>query len=88
MTAIKDLLLGSKKVVGLDIGSSLIKLVEIDDTSQGYVLKNYAQAQIPKGVIEDGLVQDATVLSERIKELFKRSKSRTKTLLPLFQATP
>lgn len=81
ISGIKDLLLGSKKVVGLDIGSSLIKLIEIDDTSQGYVLKNYAQTQLPKGVMEDGLVQDATALSERIKELFKRSKSKTKNIV-------
>jgi type IV pilus assembly protein PilM len=80
MGALKDLLLGSKKVLGLDIGSSLIKLVEIDDTPKGYVLKSYAQAPLERGVIEDGLVQDLTTLTTTIKGLFKKSKCRVKNV--------
>jgi len=70
----KDLLSATKRVVGLDVGSSLIKLVEIRDSKQRFQLKNYAQISVPPGIIVDGVVKDETALSERIKELFKNSK--------------
>ncbi|MCD6152780.1 MAG: type IV pilus assembly protein PilM [Syntrophobacterales bacterium] len=71
----------SKKVVGLDVGSSLIKLVEIGDSRQGYVLKKYGQIPIPRGVIEKGLLQDQTILAEKIRTLFKSSKCRLKNVV-------
>ncbi|MBN2516638.1 MAG: type IV pilus assembly protein PilM [Deltaproteobacteria bacterium] len=80
MGALKDLLLGSKKVAGLDIGSSLIKLIEIDDTPKGYALKSYAQAPLQRGVIENGLVHDLAKLTNTIKGLFKKSKCRVKNV--------
>jgi type IV pilus assembly protein PilM len=80
MGALKDLLLGSKKVAGLDIGSSLIKLVEIDETPKGHVLRKYAQAPLERGVIEDGLVHDPETLTKTIKELFKKSKCSVKNV--------
>lgn len=81
MIRVKELLFGSKRVVGLDIGSSLIKLVEIDDTSHGYVLKNYAQAPMERGVIEDGILRDSPTVTRRIRELFKNSKCGIKNVV-------
>ncbi len=66
----------SKKIVGLDIGSSSIKLAEIVNSSHGYVLNQFLQIPLPKGVIVEGVLADAQALSSTIKELFKKSGLR------------
>lgn len=81
MVSIKELMLGSKRVVGLDIGSSLIKLVEIDDSSQGAVLQKYAEIPVAPGVIENGIVRDSAALTELIKGIFKNSKCSVKNII-------
>jgi len=81
MVSFKNLFSGSKKVVGLDIGSNFLKLVEIEDTTQGYVLKNFAQVPLDRGIVEDGLVKNELALSDKIRELFKTSKSNIKSVV-------
>ncbi|MEN6620765.1 MAG: type IV pilus assembly protein PilM [Smithella sp.] len=67
---------GSKKIVGLDIGSSSIKLAEVVNSSHGYVLNQFIQIPLAKGVIVEGVLVDAQALSSTIKELFKTSGLR------------
>jgi type IV pilus assembly protein PilM len=67
---------GSKKIVGLDIGSSSLKLAEVISTSNGYVLNKFFQIPLPKGIIVEGVLADARELSVRVKELFKDSGLR------------
>lgn len=67
---------GSKKIVGLDIGSSSIKLAEVINSSHGYVLNQFLQIPLPKGIIIEGILADAQALSSTIKELFKKSGLR------------
>ena len=67
---------GSKKIVGLDIGSSSLKLAEVISTSNGYVLNQFYQIPLPKGIIVEGVLADARELSLRVKELFKDSGLR------------
>ncbi len=69
---------GSKKIVGLDIGSSSIKLAEVISSSHGYVLNKFLQIPLPKGIIVEGVLADAQELSLKIKELFKNSGLRRK----------
>lgn len=68
---IKELLSGRKKLVGLDIGSSSLKLVAMQESSKGYVLKSFYQIPVRRGVIVDGALVEHEELSARIKELFK-----------------
>ena len=72
---------GKKGVVGLDIGSSTLKLVEISDSSSGFVLQNLSQLRLPRGVIVGGLLMEPGVLTEKIKEIFKTSGCRTKRIV-------
>ncbi len=67
---------GSKKIVGLDIGSSSLKLAEVISTSNSYVLNKFYQIPLPKGIIVEGVLADARELSLRVKELFKDSGLR------------
>ncbi|MEA3470813.1 MAG: type IV pilus assembly protein PilM [Thermodesulfobacteriota bacterium] len=76
----KDIFSIEKKIVGVDIGSSLIKLVELEDTPRGYVLRGFAQIPLEKGVIEDGQVVNPSALTHTIKDLTKLSKITTKNV--------
>ena len=49
-----DLFGGSKQLAGLDIGSSSIKLAEIQETPKGHILSRFSQIPLEKGVIVDG----------------------------------
>ncbi len=64
---------GSKKIVGLDIGSSSLKLAEVVSSSKGYVLNKFLQIPLPKGIIVEGVLADARELSLKVKELFQKS---------------
>ncbi len=65
-----------KSVAGLDIGSSSLKLVEISDSPDGYVLTNFSQVLLPRGVVVGGLLLQPDILSAKIKELHKKSGTR------------
>lgn len=81
MASIKELMFGSKRVVGLDIGSSLVKIIEIGDTSQGSVMQTYAEIPVQPGIIENGIVKDSAALTEQIKNIFKHSKCSVKNIV-------
>ena len=78
MFDIMDMFSGKKPLVGLDIGSSSLKLVEIEDTQKGFVLNRYSQIPLPKGVIVDGVPVEQEELTAGIKELFKQAGCRRK----------
>ncbi len=64
---------GKKKLVGLDIGSSSLKLAEVVSASGGYLLNRFRQIPLPPGVIVDGALENPTALTATIKELFRNS---------------
>ena len=72
---------GSKKLVGLDIGSSSLKLAEIVSSSNGYVLNRFLHIPLPKGIIVEGVLADASALSSKIKELFKGSGCQSRGIV-------
>lgn len=74
MVDFKEMFSGKKKLVGLDIGSSSIKLAEVISSSKGHQLNRFCEVPLPKGVIIDGILADAGVLSSKIKEIFKIAK--------------
>ena len=76
----KRLFPGSRRVAGIDIGSSALKLVEIKDTPKGWTLQRLAQIPIERGVIQNGLIKDPDALARRIKDLVKVSRYRGKYL--------
>ncbi len=76
-----DLFSRKNPLVGLDIGSSSLKLVEIEETSKGFVLNRYCQIPLPKGVIVDGAPAEREELTAGIREIFKRSGCRRKRVV-------
>jgi type IV pilus assembly protein PilM len=73
MLNLKEIFSGQKKLVGLDIGSSSLKLAEIISSSRGYVLNRFLQMPLPKGIITDGVLADSNALTLKVKELFRNS---------------
>jgi type IV pilus assembly protein PilM len=81
MFNVMELFSGSKQLVGLDIGSHSLKLAEILETNEGYILNNFVQMPLTKGVIKDGLLIDQEKLTQTIKELFKNTSLKRKGIV-------
>jgi type IV pilus assembly protein PilM len=78
----KSLFPASKELVGLDIGSHSLKLVEIIETpKKGYVLNRFSQIPLVKGVVVDGVPVEHQELAQKIKEVFKISKCKKKGIV-------
>jgi len=75
------MILGNKThLVGLDIGSKTIKAAEVVATKKNQMLKNFATADIPSGLVEDGAINDPETLAETIRHMFKRNKIKTNNI--------
>jgi len=74
--------LGRKKgVIGLDIGSSSIKLVELVESKNGYKLVNLGIAPLPPEAIVDGALMDSVTIIDTIRELIGNTKVKTKDVI-------
>lgn len=69
---------GANKVLGLDIGSSSIKIAELDVSKNGAKLVNFGMAQTPPNSINGGDISDPGALSVAIKSLIMDMKSGRK----------
>ena len=61
-------------LVGLDIGSSFIKVAELKTSKKGTILKKFGVAQVPFGAIVEGRVIDKEGVANTIRTLFKSQK--------------
>jgi type IV pilus assembly protein PilM len=59
----------SKPVVGLDIGSSSIKMIQLKETKHGFALHNLGVAPLPPEAIVDGALMNSTAIVDAIQEL-------------------
>ena len=76
-----DTLLGRKhaQMIGLDISSSSVKLVELSQTNTGeYVLERFASEPFEKGWIADGQIEKFDEVSEAVRKVVTKSGTRTK----------
>jgi type IV pilus assembly protein PilM len=66
----------SRTLVGLDIGSAAIKLVELKELKkgQGWQLVSFGHEPLSPEAIVDGAIMDAGLVSETIKKLFADTK--------------
>src|SRR6478735_8011408 len=65
----------AKSVVGLDIGSSAVKAVELKPAGKGFKVAAYAAEAIPPDSIVDGAIIDAGAVSGAIRRLFDGNKA-------------
>jgi type IV pilus assembly protein PilM len=81
MFDIRGLFAGGKQLAGLDIGSSCIKLAEIQETPKGRVLSRFSRIPLARGVIVDGAVAEPAALTATLKELYKQSGCKRKNIV-------
>ena len=68
------------QLVGLDIGSHSVKLVEIDDTKKGLILKNFGIIGLPNDAIVEGSIKEMEIAASAIKTLFKNLNIKNKNV--------
>ncbi|MCG2813212.1 MAG: pilus assembly protein PilM, partial [Thermodesulfovibrionales bacterium] len=72
------MIFGAKDPIGLDIGSSYFKVVQVKDTKKGYELELFDTLPIAPEIIVDGDIIDSLRLVEALKELTKKARLKTK----------
>ena len=65
----------SKAVIGLDIGSSAVKAVELKQTGKAFKVAAYASQAVPPDAIVDGAIIDSAAVADAIKRLFDGNKA-------------
>ncbi len=76
-----DGVMGGKQapLVGLDISSSSVKLVELGQSASGeYVLERFATESFEKGWIADGQIEKFDEVADAVRRVISKSGSRTK----------
>jgi len=67
-------------LVGLDIGSTCIKVAELKISKKGNVLQKFGMAPVASGAIVEGRIADRDGLAETIRNLFKSQKIKEKNV--------
>lgn len=68
----------AKSVVGLDIGSSAVKAVELKGSGKSFKVAAFGSEPVPPDSIVDGAIIDATAVVDAVRRLFDSRKIRTK----------
>jgi type IV pilus assembly protein PilM len=69
-----------KPIVGLDIGSSSIKSVELKSTKQGYELVSFGLEPLAQDTVVDGAIMDAPLVAGAIGTIFDRQEIKTRAV--------
>jgi type IV pilus assembly protein PilM len=75
------ILLGNKNppLVGLDISTSGVKLVELSDAGKNeYRLERFASEPLPRGAVVDGNIENLDQVSEAVRRVWKKSGTRAR----------
>ncbi|OFW16946.1 MAG: hypothetical protein A3H29_07220 [Acidobacteria bacterium RIFCSPLOWO2_02_FULL_67_21] len=65
----------SRNLVGLDIGSSAVKAVELKAAGKGYRVAAFGMQPVPPDSIVDGAIIDAGAVAEAIRRVFEENKA-------------
>jgi len=68
----------SKAVVGLDIGSSAVKAVELKPAGKGFRVAAFASEPVPPDSIVDGAIIDGSAVADSIRRVFERKAFKSK----------
>jgi type IV pilus assembly protein PilM len=68
----------SKPLVGLDIGSSSVKAVELSKSKKGYEITGFASAPLGADAVVDGAIVDAPAVADAVKRVLTSGKFKTK----------
>ena len=66
------------QVIGIDIGSHSIKLVQLLQKKKQFELMNVGIINLPEDTFEDGMTENPNLVSEALKQLISSEKIKTK----------
>jgi type IV pilus assembly protein PilM len=69
-----------KQLVGLDIGSSTIKAVELKSTKAGYELVSFGTELLAQDTVVDGAIMDAPQVANAISKIFEAQHIKVKNV--------
>ncbi|MEJ2183343.1 MAG: type IV pilus assembly protein PilM [Nitrospirota bacterium] len=72
------MLIKSRDTIGLDIGSSFLKVVQLKEKRNGYELEAFDMLPLPPELIVDGSIIDSLRLVEAVKEILKKARVKSK----------
>jgi len=67
-----------RNALGLDLGSSVVKIIQLKETSKGLVLEQFATAPLPHDSIVDGAFMNPAAVIETIRSLLAQYRIRNK----------
>lgn len=67
-----------RNCIGLDIGSSAVKLAVLKESKRGQTLQTFDYQPLPPETIVDGALMNASVVTDAINEILSRNKIRHK----------
>ena len=68
-------------LIGLDIGSSSVKIVELSEAGKGTLrLERYAIEPLPRGSVVDGNVDKIDVVAEAVRRAWRRAGGKVKNV--------
>jgi type IV pilus assembly protein PilM len=70
----------TKGLVGLDIGSSAVKAVELKKKGAGYELVNLGMESLGQDTVVDGAIMDSFTVANAIEKIFGENKIKTKNV--------
>jgi type IV pilus assembly protein PilM len=71
----------AKALVGLDIGSSAVKAIELKSAGKGYKVTGFGSEPVPPDSIVDGAIIDAAAVADAIRRLFESRNIKTKDVV-------
>lgn len=70
----------SHPLIGVDVGSSAVKLVELSKSGANYHLENYAIETLPKDAMSDGAINNLDAVSACLERAWSRLGTRTRNV--------
>jgi type IV pilus assembly protein PilM len=71
----------NRSIVGLDVGSTAVKAIELKRAGTRYRVTAFGTASVPKGSIVDGAILDASAVTEAIREIFQNKAFTSKEVV-------
>ena len=65
-------------LVGIDISTSGVRLVELSQSGKELVLERYAAEPFPRGAVVDGNIENIEQVSDAVRRVWKKSGTRAK----------
>jgi type IV pilus assembly protein PilM len=73
--------MASVNPIGLDIGSSSIRAVEVRRAKDEHTLTNFGQVPLPAGTVQGGILQDPVAVTSALKQLWAACRFDTKRVM-------